>query len=129
MANHRGTEGVVKIGSDSLGELREWELQEEATTIDDTTLADAWDTHALGRKRWNGSATAFWDEGDTAQTALANGASVTLNMYPEGATTGDTYFTGTASVTRIRRRANRDSMVEVEFEFVGSGALTSTTAA
>src|SRR5690242_21268508 len=115
MANHKGNEGVVHIGTTAIAELRGWELTEEGNTIDDTTLADTADTHQNGTNKWSGSASAFWDETDTnGQEAINVGTKVTLKMYPEGASSSDTYFVGTASPTRITRRATGpNSMVEV----------------
>ncbi len=73
---------------------------------------------------------AFWDETDTGgQEAISVGTKVALKMYPEGTTAADTYYYGTASPTRITRRAQGpNSMVEVDFSFVGDGAITKGTA-
>lgn len=130
MANHTGNEGTVHIGTNPIAELRSWEFTEEANTIDDTTLNDTWETHRNGTQRWSGRATAFWDESDTnGQEGINLGTDVTLKFYPEGATTGDIFWSGTASPTRITRRASGpNGMVEVDFEFLGTGALTQGTA-
>lgn len=128
MANHHGTEGTVKVGSNAVAELRSWEISEQGRPTDSSALDDAWDTHSAVTKSWTGRATAFWDETDTnGQGALTVNASATMNFYPEGATSGDVYYAGTATVTEIIRRADRDSMVEVEFGFTGNGALTEET--
>jgi hypothetical protein len=125
MANHRGTEGVVQVGSNAMAETREWEIEEEATTIDDTLLGDEWDTHQLGRKRWSMSLKAFWDETDTnGQVAIPIGTTATFNVYPEGTSSTDVYYSGAGTVTKINRRANRESMVEIDFEMTGNGALS-----
>ena len=130
MANHAGSEGVVKIGADTIAEVRSWSVQETAATIDDTTMGDAARTFKTGLTGWNGSLDAYWDETDTnGQGALTAGASVTLNLYPEGTDSTDTYYTGTALITGITRRASLDGMVEASFTFQGSGALTSTAVA
>lgn len=127
-ANHKGSEGVVHVGTSALAELRGWEYSESATPINDTTLADAWETNQVGTKSWAGSASAFYDETDTnGQEALTNGASVTLKFYPEGTGTASTYKTGTALVTNVKSNAAINGMVEKEFSFTGNGALTQTT--
>lgn len=129
-ANHKGSEGTVKIGSNAIAEIRSWELSEAANTIDDTELADTAETHQSGTTSWTASVTCFWDETDTTgQGAMTIGASVTLNLYPEGATTGDKYFTGTASIIGINRSAAINGMVEASYQVKGSGALTFGTAA
>jgi hypothetical protein len=63
----------------------------------------------------------------TGQGALTIGASVTLNVYPEGDASGDTYYTGTAIVTGVTRSSSFDGLVEASITVQGSGALTATT--
>jgi len=127
MANHSGSEGLVKIGSSTVGELRSYSISETAGTIEDTTLTDTAKTYKAGQTTWSGSCDAFWDESDAGQTAITAGASVTLNFYPEGDTSGDTYASGSAIVTEISTSSSIDGMVEVSFSFQGSGALTWAT--
>ena len=128
MANHTGSEGVVRIGATNLlAELRSWELTETADTIEDTVLSDTYRTYQTGLKAWSGRATCFWDELDAAQTALTTGSSITLNMMPEGNQSTDTYYTGTALVTSMQLSAQTNGMVEAQFNFQGTGALTKST--
>jgi len=127
MANHSGSEGLVKIGSSTVGELRSYSISETAGTIEDTTLTDTAKTYKAGQTTWSGSCDAFWDESDAGQTAITAGASVVLNFYPEGDTSGDTYASGSAIVTEISTSSSIDGMVEVSFSFQGSGALTWAT--
>ena len=127
MANHVGKDGLVKIGSDTLGELRTWSYSVSGEVIEDTSMGDAARTYKAGLTTFSGSAEAFWDEADTAQTALTAGAAITLAFYPEGGDSGDTYYSGSAIVTEVSSTATMDGMVEVSFSFTGSGALTSAT--
>jgi hypothetical protein len=79
---------------------------------------------------WDGSVDVYWDETDTnGQVAATIGASVTLNVYPEGDASGDAYYTGTAIVTGVSRTASFDGMVEASITFQGSGALSASTVA
>lgn len=131
MANHlAGSEGVVKNGANTIAEVRGWSIEQQADTVEDTVLGDTWKTYQSSLKSWSGSLSAFWDETDTnGQVAMTVGASITLNLYPEGATTGDSYFTGTAIITGITNKGEVGGMVEAEFTFQGTGALTIGTAA
>ena len=130
MANHKGSEGTVKISANVVAETRGWSLNESAGTIDDSELSDDWKTKKTGQKEWSGSIDCFWDETDSSgQGALTAGAEVTLNLYPEGDTSGDVYFTGSVIVTSIERSAAIDGMVEASFSFEGNGALTESTVA
>ena len=130
MATHHGNEGVVKIGSDTVGEVTEFSVESGIDVADDTVMGDTWKTHLTGQKEWSGSVSCFWDEGDTTgQEALTEGASVTLKLCPEGYTTGDKYLSGTATVTRITLSASKDAVVTRAFQFQGNGALAWATAA
>ena len=127
MANHKGSEGTVHIGTDAIAEIKSYSVNESMNTIEDTTISDSSKTFQSGTTEWEGSVDVYWDETDTAQIALTAGASVTLKFYPEGATSGDTYYTGTALVTGISRSGATDGMVEASYSLKGTGALTSTT--
>ena len=84
--------------------------------------------YILDLKTFSGSVDVFWDETDTnGQVSFAVGASVTLAVYPEGATSGDTYYSGTAIVTGRTITSSFDGMVEASFTLQGSGALTAAT--
>ena len=127
MANHKGSEGTVHVGTDAIGEIKSYSINETVNTIDDTTIGDAAKTVQPGTTQFSGSVDTFWDELDTAQIAMTVGASITINFYPEGATTGDKYYTGTAIVTSIDRSATIDGMVEASYGLTGNGALTLAT--
>lgn len=128
MASHIGRDGIVKVGSDAVAEVKSFSIEETADTVETTKMTDTARTHAVTLTSFSGSLDCFWDETDTnGQGALTNGASVTLALYPEGDTAGDTYYTGTALVTGVSRSASFDGMVEATISVQGTGALTSTT--
>lgn len=130
MANHTGSEGVVKVGANTVAEVRDWSLSETADTIEDTSMGDSARTRKPGLTSASGSITAFWDETDTTgQGAMTVGAEVTLNLYPEGATSGDTYATLSAIITEAGVSASFDGMVEATFSFEANGAVTWGTVA
>ncbi|MEL0015561.1 MAG: hypothetical protein VW715_10125 [Rhodospirillales bacterium] len=128
MATHTGSEGTVKVGANAIAEIRSFSLEESADTLEDTTMGDTARTYKSSLTTFTGSVDVFWDETDTTgQGALTIGASVTLNVYPEGDTAGDTYYTGTAIVTGVTRSSSFDGLVEASITVQGSGALTATT--
>lgn len=128
MATHTGSEGTLKVGSSAIAEIRSYTINETGETIEDTSMGDAARTFKAGLKTYTASVEAFWDETDTSgQGALDVGSEVTLNVYPEGETAGDTYYTGSAIVTGKTVTGSFDGMVEASFELQGNGALTETT--
>ena len=124
MATHKGSEGTVKIGTDTVAEIKDWSITESGDTLEDTTMGDTSRTFQSSLTTFTGSLSCFWDEDDTAQGNLIIGASVALNVYPEGAVNPDTFYSGTAFVTSIDRNAAFDGMVEATFGFQGTGVLT-----
>lgn len=128
MATHIGRDGVVKVGANSIAELRSFSIDETGDTVEDTVMTDTARSYISTLTSFTGSADVYWDETDTsAQGALTVGASVTIGFYPEGDTAGDTYYSGTCIVTGVSRSASFDGMVEASITFQGSGALTAST--
>lgn len=130
MATHTGSEGTVKVGANAIAEIRSYSVEQTSDTVEDTTMGDTWRTHKTTLRSWTASVDCFWDESDTnGQGALTVGSEVTLNLYPEGATTGDTYLTGTGIVTGKTVTGSFDGMVESSISVQGTGTLTTGTAA
>ena len=125
MATHKGSEGTVKVGSNAVAEIRSYSIEESADTLEDTSMGDSARTYKPSLTSFSGSLDVFWDETDTnGQGALTIGSQVTLNVYPEGSDTGDSYYTGTAIVTGVTRSASFDGLVEASISVQGTGALT-----
>lgn len=130
MATHAGSEGKVFIGSDQVAEVKSWSMEVTSDTVDASIIGTSWRKNQATIKGWSGSFDAFWDETDTdGQGALSAGGTVTLNLYPEGDDSGDTYWTGDVIITGISYNASFDGLVEASFSFTGTGALTETTVA
>ena len=130
MSTHKGSEGIVKVGSNSVAEIRSYSIEESADTLEDTSMGDSARTYKPSLTSFSGSLDVFWDETDTSgQGALSIGAEVTLNVYPEGVASGDTYYTGSAIVTGVSRTGAFDGLVEASISVQGNGALTESTVA
>ena len=128
MAVHKGSEGTVKVGANAIAEIRSYSLEESADTLETTSMGDTARTYLPSLSTFSGSIDVYWDETDTTgQGALTIGAEITLNVYPEGDTSGDTYYTGSAIVTGVTRNGSFDGMVEASISVQGTGARTSAT--
>lgn len=128
MAVHKGSEGTVKVGSNAIANIRSYSIEESADTLEQTVMGNTSRAYAASLSTFSGSVDVYWDETDTTgQGALTIGAEVTLNFYPEGDASGDTYYTGTALVTGITRTASFDGNIEASISVQGSGALSETT--
>jgi predicted secreted protein len=128
MATFTGTMGVLKVGANTVAEVRNFTITESVEVVDDTVKGDTWRTKKTTFKTWNASADLFWDYTDTTgQGALAVGSEVTIEAYPADDTSGYQYKTGTAIVTELEITSDLEGMVEASATLEGNGALTSAT--
>jgi len=128
MATHTGVAGVVKVGTNTVAEVRSFTLDTTAELLEDTALTDTSKSFQVGKKGATASVECFWDETDTnGQIAIAEGSSVALNLYPEGATSGDYYYSGTYLITANSVSVPTDGMIEATFSATLTGALTRGT--
>ena len=128
MANHTGTSGLVKVGTNTVAEVRSFTINTTAELLEDTTLTDTSKTYQAGKKGATVSVECFWDETDTnGQIAIAEGSQVALNLYPEGADSGDYYFSGTYLISGNSISIPTDGVIEATFDATLTGALTRGT--
>ncbi len=127
MATHAGKDGLVKVGSNTVTEVRNWSLDLSSDTIEDSTMGDTARTYKAGMTTASASFDCYWDETDTnGQQACDPGSEITLVLYPEGADSGDVYFTGTAIVTSKTVTGSFDGMIEASYGAQYTGAVTET---
>ena len=128
MATHTGSAGLVKVGSNTAAEIRSFTLDTSAEVLEDTTLGDTSRTYQIGKKGATVSVECWWDETATnGQIAMAEGSQVALNLYPEGADSGDYYFSGTYIITGSSVSVPTDGIIEATFTATMTGALTRGT--
>jgi hypothetical protein len=123
MATHTGSEGVVKVGTVTVAEVRDFSFTDTSESIDTTPMGFSARVRKAGLLSASGSLNCFWDETDTTgQGALDSGASVTLNLYPEGSATGAMYAVIAANITEQGISSSFDGMVEATYSFESSSA-------
>jgi hypothetical protein len=128
MSTHTGSAGTVKVGSNAIAELKSWTLDQSQDTVETTKLGDTVKTYSATQSSSSGTMDCFWDETDSnGQVALAIGTTATLNLYPEGATSGDTFYSGSAIITSVGVSQSHDGIVERSFGFQITGAVTIAT--
>ena len=126
MAVHKGSEGVVKVGSNTVAEVTAFSFDETVDTIESTALSNSARSYVADYVGFTGTVDCQWDETDTSgQGAMTVGSTVTLNLYPEGSASSATYYTGSAIITSISRANAMGSIVTASFSFTGTNALTS----
>jgi predicted secreted protein len=128
MATKLGREGLIKLSSTTIGELRNYALTHSSDVVEDSVLGDTYRTRLASMKTFSVSGDLYWDETDAGQLLITIGSSVTLNLYPEGASTGDVYYSGAAIVTQFNVTASYDGIIEASIAFEGNGVLSTLTA-
>lgn len=125
MATHHGKLGTCKVGANTVAEIKSWSLDESADTVEDTAMGDSSKTYLVGTTDASGTITCHWDETDTTgQGAMTVGASITLNLYPEGADSGDYFATMTALINSVGVSVDMGDVIERSFGFQASGGVT-----
>ena len=127
MANHLGREGSVKLSSTTIGELRNYSLSHSSDTVEDSVIGDIYRTRKATMKTWSVTGDVYWDLSDPGQLALSIGASVTVNLYPQGTITVATYYQGSGIVTKFDVTAAFDGMVSGSIAIEGNGTLSTLT--
>ena len=128
MANHTGQSGTVKLGSNVVGSVSGFSLDTTGDVIENSNLGSTARQYLAGRTSWSASVETHFDETDTnGQQALSVGSSVVLNLYPEGADSGDYYWSGTALVTGESHAVSLDDTIKSNFTAQGTGVLTRST--
>ena len=129
MATVSGNNGEVKIGSSAVAEIKSFDITETDNIIEDTSMGDSAKTFVSGLNEASGTITCHFDKSDTSgQEAMTVGASVTLNLYPEGDSTGNREITMTALITSVGVSETVNDIVERSFGFTATGAVTHQSA-
>ncbi len=124
MATYSGKDGVVEVGGVVVAEMRSFEIDTQADTVDDTVMGDDWKTHKIMHKSFSGSMRVLADKGDGGQNACSIGTAIAGEWFPSGETSGHVSMTGNATITGRRIASSYDGLVELDLEFEGNGALT-----
>lgn len=125
MTTHIGREGLVKILTNTVTEIKGFSIDEANNPIEDSELSDTDSTFKAGRNSWTASIECHWDDTDTTgQGAMTIGAEVTVNFGPEGDGLGAYQASGTALITGKGLAVADEGVTAITFTLQGSGPLT-----
>jgi hypothetical protein len=125
MAVFTGKAGVVQTSSNDIAEVRSYSITESGDTTESTAMGDSAKTYEPTLTEFSGSIDLFFDDTDTSgQVSLTVGSEFTLNLGPEGTTSGKYKLSGTGIVTEKTITAAHDGLVEMTIGFQGDGALS-----
>ena len=125
---HHGSDGIVKVGANTVAEVQGWTYDETDVSLTSYASMGASSVtyKSAGIIEGSGTIECIWDETDaTGQGGLAVGTEVTLHLMPEGDTTGDTEYTGTVVIDSRGLAGSTTAMNTQKFTF--KGTLTEAT--
>jgi predicted secreted protein len=123
-----GKSGKVMIGTSNVSEIKNWSVDTGADMLEDTVLGDEWKTFIAGLKEWSAKAEGLFalDTDTNGQTALQNaylsGTPVTLKLY----VSPTKFYSGFALISSLSVEDTVEDIVNISFEFQGSGQLSFT---
>ena len=124
MATHHGKEGVVTIGGNTLGNATGFTVDTTHDVVEDTALGDSMKSYLVGRGTYTFTIDMNFDETDSGQTSLVQGAELTFAFLPEGNESGDRKFSGTGIVTGMSVGVTLDGVTTRTVSGQGNGGLT-----
>jgi hypothetical protein len=128
MAVHTGSAGLIKIGANTVAEVTAFTLETTADVIESTQLTDTSKTFEVSRKSGTVTVEAAWDETDSnGQIVLQEATGVTLLLYPEGADSGDYFYTVPAIVTGNSVSVTMDDLIRLSITCQINGAISRGT--
>ena len=135
MATIKGYNGSLRDSAGNLiGELTSFTLTITQNSEQHNAFGDAWLDTTATNKSWSVEGSGMYDPDDTYQDALVDevitGDSVySIEVRPEGNTTGDTNFTGSITLGEVGIEASSEGVIGFSFSGQGSGAITKGTVA
>lgn len=128
MATYTGNSGVVMAGTNAVGEVVRFTVNQQANRIDDTVLGDANRTYKSGVAEVTGTVECYYDAADTGQSALTIGADVNLDLRPRGTGSGLPTLSVAATITGVDGPSvGYDEIITRTFTWAATGTLTSGT--
>ena len=124
MATHHGKEVVVTIGGTTLGNATGFTVDTTHDVVEDTALGDSMKSYLVGRGTYTFTIDMNFDETDSGQTSLVQGAELTFAFLPEGNESGDRKFSGTGIVTGMSVGVTLDGVTTRTVSGQGNGGLT-----
>ena len=124
MATHHGKEGVITIGGTTLNNATGFTVDTTHDVVEDTALGSSMKSFLVGRGTYTASIDMNFDETDSGQTTMVQGAELTFAFLPEGNESGDRKFSGTGIVTGMSVGVPLDGVITRTVSIQGTGGLT-----
>ena len=138
MAANKGLDGIVKLDTTggtpaAILNVTSFTLEETTETIDVTSM----DSTSNAREvlptfiSFTGTVEGYWDNSDermnhdnTNDPVVRAGQEIDFELFPEGDSSSDLYYSGTAIVTSVSRTQSFDGATQFTLNFDGNGPLS-----
>ena len=124
MATHHGKEGVLHVGGTAIGNATGFTVDTTHDVVEDTALGASMKSFLVGRGTFTFSIDMNFDETDSGQTSLVQGAELTFAFLPEGNASRDRKFSGSGIVTGMSVSVPLDGVITRTVSGQGNGGLT-----
>jgi predicted secreted protein len=127
MAAIVGYAGAAKLSTNTIAQIKSWEMSPNVDLADVTVFGDQWKDYLPTLVGADPKIEGFYDMTDTngqvaLQNALLGGTSVSLRLYVDATH----YYSGTAYLKSMNVKAAVDGVVEFSADLSFSGAITYT---
>ena len=134
MATYAGKNGRVHAityvdGSETaaaIGEVKDFSLEITNNLVEDTVLGDSWTSQKATTQSWSATVNAIYDPADAAQEDMKSPSQVTVELYPQGNSSGLQKFKGPANVESVSFTVSVDGLTEASYSLRGTGELAQT---
>ena len=129
MTTYQGHEGAITVDGNEIAQIRNWSFSETTERVDVTDAADSHMQRKAGVKSASGEVECLYDPDDTnGQAVLANGATVTLVLYPIGNSEGNKRITLDVIISDFRyNNPNKRDVIPATFQWESAGDVTHDT--
>lgn len=132
MASITGKAGAVTLAGGALsgavtGKVREWAVELDAKTVDDTAMGDTWQSQVPLTNSWKASFTAILPTGSSAEFYPSLlGTDVTIALKRASADTS-AVFSDTGVLKSIRLRTPAEDLITYELSVEGNDGSAAPT--
>jgi len=128
MARITGKNGIVEVGGNDVLQVTEFSIEVSNEFADISVLSDQWLDQLPLKSSWTATVSVNMDTADSTgqealETAALNKSTVSVVLKPEGDSSGDKKYTGTAYVETLSATLPEDVATR-EISLTGKGELT-----
>lgn len=124
----KGKDGVIKTGATptAWANIQSWSITRSAEVNQPWSMGDVAKRAYSTVYDWAFSGEVLYDPADE-HANIAVGATVAIEVYPDGEGTGKAYFSGNIVISSLEESADKNGEVMLKIEGTGDGALNEQT--